>query len=151
MTDASAKGQAGVGLAVGFFGGLLATCLLGAVPAYLVSQRLAQKGRAGWNLMPVVVAATDVGLGTGLTFDLLSQRSVPESAVSKTVVTPDDASMVMSAVPRVRLEASDLLLWSYLDPLAADPPCLELGRKALAPWAATPGGRRLTRLLEGRE
>lgn len=40
--------------------------------------------RRGWNLVPVVVAAVDVPAGTTLTFDMISQRSVPEQFVTST-------------------------------------------------------------------
>ena len=44
----------------------------------------------------MVVASVDVGEGTVITFDMISQRSVPEQFVTSSVVKPDSASYVVN-------------------------------------------------------
>ncbi|MBL8956786.1 MAG: Flp pilus assembly protein CpaB [Myxococcaceae bacterium] len=71
--------------------------------------------RRGWNLVPVVVAAVDVGEGTVVTFDMISQRSVPEQFVTSSVVKPDSASYVVNQKVLVPVQAGDPLLWSQFE------------------------------------
>jgi pilus assembly protein CpaB len=71
--------------------------------------------RRGWNLVPVVVAATDVSEGTVITFDMISQRSVPEQFVTSSVVKPDSASYVVNQKVLVPVQAGDPLLWSQFE------------------------------------
>ena len=71
--------------------------------------------RRGWNLVPVVVAAVDVGEGTVVTFDMISQRSVPEQFITSSVVKPDSASYVVNQKVLVPVQAGDPLLWSQFE------------------------------------
>ncbi len=71
--------------------------------------------RRGWNLVPVVVAAVDVSEGTVVTFDMISQRSVPEQFVTSSVVKPDSASYVVNQKVLVPVQAGDPLLWSQFE------------------------------------
>jgi len=71
--------------------------------------------RRGWNLVPVVVAAVDVSEGTVITFDMISQRSVPEQFVTSSVVKPDSASYVVNQKVLVPVQAGDPLLWSQFE------------------------------------
>src|SRR5213593_1708574 len=69
----------------------------------------------GWNLVPVVVAAVDIAEGTVVTFDMISQRSVPEQFVTSSVVKPDSASYVVNQKVLVPVQAGDPLLWSQFE------------------------------------
>ena len=71
--------------------------------------------RRGWNLVPVVVAAVDIPEGTVVTFDMISQRSVPEQFVTSSVVKPDSASYVVNQKVLVPVQAGDPLLWSEFE------------------------------------
>jgi len=63
------------------------------------------------SLVPIVVASVDMRAGTTVTFDHLSQRSVPEQFVTKSVVKPDSASYVVGQVIDHDVEAGDPLRW----------------------------------------
>src|SRR3954462_5142233 len=71
--------------------------------------------RRGWNLVPVVVAAVDISEGTVVTFDMISQRSVPEQFVTSSVVKPDSASYIVNQKVLVPVQAGDPLLWSQFE------------------------------------
>ena len=71
--------------------------------------------RKGWNLVPVVVAATDMSEGAVLTMEMISQRSIPEQFVTSSVVKPDSASYVINQKVLVALQAGDPLLWSQFE------------------------------------
>ncbi len=71
--------------------------------------------RRGWNMVPVIVAATDVPEGTVVTYEMISQRSVPEQFVTSSVVKPDSASYVVNQKVLVPIQAGDPLLWSQFE------------------------------------
>lgn len=71
--------------------------------------------RKGWNLVPVIVASTDLSEGTVVTMEHLSQRSVPEQFVTGSVVKPDSASYVVGQKVQVAIAAGDPLLWSQFE------------------------------------
>lgn len=89
--------------------------LLAGVVAYSAIKKREADVRRGWNLVPVVVAAVDVPEGTIVTFDMISQRSVPEQFVTSSVVKPDSASYVVNQKVLVSLQAGDPLLWSQFE------------------------------------
>ncbi|MFT3839887.1 MAG: Flp pilus assembly protein CpaB [Myxococcaceae bacterium] len=89
--------------------------------------------RRGWNLVPVVVAAVDISEGTNVTFDMISQRSVPEQFVTSSVVKPDSASYVVNQKVLVPVQAGDPLLWSQFETTkAAERLSTKVQRKARA-------------------
>ena len=75
--------------------------------------------RRGWNLVPVVVAASDIPEGTVVTLDMISQRPVPEQFVTSSVVRPESASHVVNQKILVPLQAGDPLLWSQFETMRA--------------------------------
>ena len=83
--------------------------------AYSAIKKKEADVRRGWNLVPVVVAAVDVSEGTVVTFDMISQRSVPEQFVTSSVVKPDSASYVVNQKVLVPVQAGDPLLWSQFE------------------------------------
>ena len=98
----------------GVLGFILATLLL-SVAGYSWIQRKVVDAKKGWNLVPVVVAAQDIPEDTIVTFDVISQRSVPEQFVTSSVVKPDSASYVVTQRLLVPLQAGDMLLWSQFE------------------------------------
>ncbi|MDP1823569.1 MAG: SAF domain-containing protein [Archangium sp.] len=102
------------GLSIGLAVGLLITCL-GSALGYVYVKREAANARKGWNLVPVVVAAVDIAEDTVVTFDMISQRSIPEQFVTSSVVKPDSASYVVNTKVLVPLQAGDPLLWSQFE------------------------------------
>ncbi len=95
-----------VALVLGVFAGVI---------AYSAVKKKESDVRRGWNLVPVVVAAVDIGEGTVVTFDMISQRSVPEQFVTSSVVKPDSASYVVNQKVLVQVQAGDPLLWSQFE------------------------------------
>ncbi len=71
--------------------------------------------RSGWNLVPVVVAATDLTEGTLITLEMISQRSVPENFVTASVIRPDSTTYVVNQKILVDVQAGDPLLWSQFE------------------------------------
>ena len=89
--------------------------LLAGVVAYSAIKKKESDVRRGWNLVPVVVAAQDIPEGTVVSFDMISQRSVPEQFVTSSVVKPDSATYVVNQKVLVPLQAGDPLLWSQFE------------------------------------
>jgi pilus assembly protein CpaB len=83
--------------------------------AYSAIKKKEADVRRGWNLVPVVVAAVDLSEGSVVTFDQISQRSVPEQFVTSSVVKPDSASYVVNQKVLVPVQAGDPLLWSEFE------------------------------------
>src|SRR3954468_19108644 len=95
-----------VALVLGLFAGIV---------AYSAIKKKEADVRRGWNLVPVVVAASDIGEGTVVSFDMISQRSVPEQFITSSVVKPDSASYVVNQKVLVPVQAGDPLLWSQFE------------------------------------
>ncbi len=89
--------------------------LIAGIVAYSAIKKKEMDVRRGWNLVPVVVAAVDISEGTVVTFDMISQRSVPEQFVTSSVVKPDSASYVVNQKVLVPVQAGDPLLWSQFE------------------------------------
>jgi pilus assembly protein CpaB len=89
--------------------------LLAGVVAYSAIKKKESDVRKGWNLVPVVVASQDIPEGTVVTFDMISQRSVPEQFVTSSVVKPDSASYIVNQKVLVGLQTGDPLLWSQFE------------------------------------
>jgi pilus assembly protein CpaB len=89
--------------------------LLAGIVAWSAIKKKEADVRRGWNLVPVVVAAQDVPEGTVITFDMISQRSVPEQFVTSSVVKPDSANYVVNQKVLVPLQQGDPLLWSQFE------------------------------------
>ncbi|SEU18504.1 Flp pilus assembly protein CpaB [Stigmatella erecta] len=89
--------------------------LLAGIVAYSAIKKKEADVRRGWNLVPVVVAAQDIPEGTVISFEMISQRSVPEQFVTSSVVKPDSANYVVNQKVLVPLQAGDPLLWSQFE------------------------------------
>ncbi|MFZ5471021.1 MAG: Flp pilus assembly protein CpaB [Myxococcota bacterium] len=89
--------------------------LLAGVVAYSAIKKKEADVRRGWNLVPVIVAAADIAEGTVVTFDMISQRPVPEQFVTSSVVKPESASYVVNQKVLVPVQKGDALLWSQFE------------------------------------
>jgi Flp pilus assembly protein CpaB len=103
------------GLVVGVSCSLILLGSCGGLAGYAYVKKKTTDARRGWNLVPVVVAAVDIGEGTVVTFDQISQRSIPEQFVTSSVVKPDSASYIVSQRITVPVQAGDPLLWSQFE------------------------------------
>jgi len=92
--------------------GLFFSCGVGGLGVYLYNQRVSHRVRAGWNLVPVIVASQDLPEGTVLSFDVVSQRPIPEQFVTSSIVKPDSASYVIGGKLLVPVQSGDPLTWS---------------------------------------
>ena len=104
-----------LGMLVGGLIGMMVTSCVGGVVGYALVKKKEVDVRRGWNLVPVVVAAVDISGGTPLTFEMISQRSVPEQFVTASIVTPDSAAYVVNQKLLVPVLAGDPLLWTQFE------------------------------------
>jgi pilus assembly protein CpaB len=88
--------------------------LAGAV-AFTALKRKEKEVKAGWNLVPVIVANQDVPEGTVITYEMVSQRPIPEQFVTSSVVKPDSSSYIVGQKVLVPLQSGDPLLWSQFE------------------------------------
>ena len=102
------------GLTMGLVIGLVIACL-GSAVGFVYVKRAGENARKGWNLVPVVVAAVDITENTVVTFDQISQRSVPEQFVTSSVIKPDSASYIVNQKILVPVQAGDPLLWTQFE------------------------------------
>lgn len=110
-SDSTMFASMALGGAAGFFISLLVT----GVGGYSYIKKKEADVRRGWNLVPVVVASQDIPERTLVTFDMISQRSVPEQFVTSSVVKPDSASYIVNQKILVPVQAGDPLLWSQFE------------------------------------
>lgn len=89
--------------------------LVAGLVAYSAIRKSEADVRRGWNLVPVVVAATDIPEGTVVTFDMIAQRGVPEQFVTSSVVKPDSQNYVLNQKVLVAVQAGDPLLWTQFE------------------------------------
>jgi pilus assembly protein CpaB len=106
------RSQLALGVMIGLLAGIVIASCTGGVVGYTVGLQRAEKLRKGWNLVPVVVAAVDIPAGTAVTFENISQRSVPEQFVTGSVILPASAGSIINQKVLVPLRPNDPLLWS---------------------------------------
>jgi Flp pilus assembly protein CpaB len=112
----SLKGGRAVGMILSaMFAGFVAGGFLG-VLSFMKIKKHEAEARRGWNLKPVVVAAVDIPAGETITFDLISQRSLPEEFVTAAAVLPAAASDIVNKRTRVALRAGDVVYWGFTCP-----------------------------------
>lgn len=119
MSDSSAPRKSNstmfAGMALGGAAGFFISLLVMGVVGYSYIKKKEADVRRGWNLVPVVVASQDIAEKTVVTFDMISQRSVPEQFVTSSVVKPDSASYIVNQKILVPVQAGDLMLWSQFE------------------------------------
>ena len=97
---------------------LIIAVILGLVAgavAYMGVEREKRRVKAGWNLVPVIVASSDIAEGTQISLEMVSQRPIPEQFVTSSVIKPDSVSFVAGQRVLVPLQAGDPLLWSQFE------------------------------------
>lgn len=95
----------GVGLVVGGFGAGFA--------AFTLVKKAEKEARAGWVLVPVVVAARDLEPGEPVAVTDMQQRSVPEQLVTSSVVRPESATFLVDQKLSVPVQQGEPLRWTY--------------------------------------
>jgi Flp pilus assembly protein CpaB len=70
--------------------------------------------RRGWKLIPVVVVNQKVSPGTVVTYDLVSQRPIPEQFVTRSIIRPDEIDGLIGKVIGASLDDHDPLRWGDL-------------------------------------
>jgi pilus assembly protein CpaB len=113
----------GLMIAAGLGAGLVLSCLLAGIVGYPLSQKLMKEKRKGWELVPVVVAAVDMKAGDPVSMENISQRSIPEQFVTRSVVRPDSASYVVDRPLLVPLNAGDPIPWAAVEDDASAVAC----------------------------
>jgi Flp pilus assembly protein CpaB len=103
------------GMALGGAAGFFISLLVLGVGGYSYIKKKEADVRRGWNLVPVVVASQDIPEKTAVTYDMISQRSVPEQFVTNSVVKPDSATYIVNQRILVPVLAGDPLLWSQFE------------------------------------
>lgn len=107
----------GVGLVMGGFGaGLL---------AYTLVKKAEKEVRAGWTLVPVVVAGRDLAPGEAVAFTDVAQRSVPEQLATSAVVRPDSTTYVIGQKLSVPVQKGEPLRWAFFPVALAESPLEE--------------------------
>jgi hypothetical protein len=102
--------RTGASITLGVVVGLMMGCMAGGGAGWVVKTKIGN-GARDWQLVPVVVAAVDIEDDTVITFDMISQRSVPERFSTHSIVKPDSASYVVNQPVHAPLKAGDPLLW----------------------------------------
>lgn len=89
--------------------------LLSGAVAWVSIRARERAAREGWELVPVLVAASDIPEGEALQVDMIARRPVPEQFVTSSVVRPDSAATVLGQKLLVPVQAGDPLLWSSFE------------------------------------
>ena len=95
---------------------LVLAVVLAAIAGFLayVSLVSSEKAvRAGWELVPAVVANEDLEAGTEVDVDNIAVRKVPEDFVTKSVIRPENVQHILGQRLAVDIKRGDLLLWSH--------------------------------------
>ena len=116
MSEVARGGRFTHGLVIGGLSSLLVGLLVFGIAGVALYKRAKREALHGWALRPVVVVAEDVPAGTSVTFDILSQRSLPEQFVTASDVTPEQASAIVGVKTARELHAGDPVRWSDMRP-----------------------------------
>jgi pilus assembly protein CpaB len=101
----------------------LAGLVLGVALSTAALREADREEHEGWRLHPVIVAADSIKAGTKITYDMISQRPIPERFVLQSMVMPDQAAQLVGQPTLVPLEAGDVLFWSQLPAGVTDEQC----------------------------
>lgn len=89
--------------------------VLAGVVAYTSVKAKERQVKAGWNLVPVIVANDSIAEGTVMSYDMISQRAIPEQFVTSSVIKPDSSNYIVGQKILVPIQAGDPLLWSQFE------------------------------------
>jgi Flp pilus assembly protein CpaB len=99
---------------------LLSSAVVAGVAFVTVSPRL-EALRKEWAPTPIVVVASDLRTGESITFDTISQRSIPARFVTDSMVKPAEAHLLTDRPAPIPLQQGDVLLMGmFMDHSAAD-------------------------------
>lgn len=112
QTRPESSNRFGTGFAAGIGVMFVVALCAGGPLGYVLVKKKQAEVRRGWNLVPVVVAARDIPAGTKVSFEMISQRAIPEQFFTDSTVKPDSASNVVGQAVVVDLKAGDPLRWS---------------------------------------
>ena len=83
--------------------------------AALLFDGTTKRVRLGWDLVPVMVARTDLPEGAVVSLDMVSERAVPEQFVTSSVIKPDSVQYLVNQKILVPAQAGDPLLWTQFE------------------------------------
>jgi pilus assembly protein CpaB len=89
--------------------------LLAGIVSYSAIKRKETEVKAGWGLVPVIVAAQEISQGTTITYEMVAQRPIPEMFVTSSVIKPDSSSYIVGQKVLVDIQQGDPLLWSQFE------------------------------------
>ena len=117
MSDPRDPRQGDRSFTVGILTGGEIGLILGAALVGLAGYRYMQRRLSPYSdfYAQVVVASVDIAANTPVSFDLISQRSVPGYLATESVVKPDSASRIVGQRINVPVRAGDMLLWSQFE------------------------------------
>jgi hypothetical protein len=92
-------------------GGAVSFCV-GGILLFSHFSLVSARARGEFAPIPVLVAAVDISPGAQVNMDMLSQRSVPEQAVTHSLIKSEEASFVVGQKSTARLSPGDVLRWS---------------------------------------
>lgn len=108
-----------LGAIAGAAAGAALVALLGIPIGYLVVKSHEAEVRRGYPLVPVTVASEDISSDSLVSMEQLSQRSMPESLASASIVLPDKASYIVNQRTLVPITAGDpfrwTMFWTHVD------------------------------------
>jgi pilus assembly protein CpaB len=93
----------------------LALALMAGVSAFLAVRLEQNRVRAGWNLVPVLVASEDIPEGTMLTAEMIAAGEIPEQFRTKSVVAPENQSYIVEKLVLVPIHKGDPILWTHFE------------------------------------
>ncbi|PTL83580.1 SAF domain-containing protein [Vitiosangium sp. GDMCC 1.1324] len=94
-----------------FLAGMVLSSALIVVFCFIVVSHRVWRMREQWEPKPVVALSADLPVGEPITLELLTQRSLPASFVTDSMVRPDDVHKLVGRPAPVSLQAGDVLLW----------------------------------------
>jgi Flp pilus assembly protein CpaB len=112
-----------VGLLIGALVSFVLLSVFGGAAGWMYVKRKAREARAGWTLVPVVVANQDIPAGSQVTYQMVSRRVIPEQFVTGSVVKTDKAADVIGTRTLRPMAAGDPVLWTNLASRVEDDEC----------------------------
>lgn len=107
------KGMLAGGIVVGLGVGLVMGGVGAGFLAFTLVKKAEKEARAGWVLVPVVVAGRDFEPGETVPFTDVAQRSVPEQLVTSSMIRPDSTAYVIGQKLSVPVRKGEPMRWAF--------------------------------------
>lgn len=107
------KGLLAGGIVVGLGVGMVAGGFGAGFLSFTLVKKAEREARAGWILVPVVVANRDVAPGEALKLEEMVERDVPEQLITSSMVGPDKKVYVAAQSLAVPVQAGEPLRWAF--------------------------------------